>query len=172
MAEYDRALLEPSLQGAEAVTVGVPGRQDPSHGALGCSHLFQNHGGVLLQLLHLLTDVVEICSWGTKRNNSQTLCQSKNESMNLPLVHLQRADLLEYFSESCFSLWIAAFNAEGSSFVFTSSCVQTNIFSVDSNTSRNNFYRMVRWKSERLEHWELLRLLRWDILRPLQLVGQ
>lgn len=60
MAVCYRALLQPSLQGAEAVAVGVPGRQDPSHGALGCGHILQNHSGVLLQLLHLLTDVVVI----------------------------------------------------------------------------------------------------------------
>lgn len=52
-----RALLQPSLLRAEAVGVGVPGGQHPSHTALGYVHLFQNPAGLLLQLLHLLADV-------------------------------------------------------------------------------------------------------------------
>lgn len=38
--------------------------------------------------------------------------------------NLPRADLLEYFSETCFSLWSVASNTVGSSCVFTSSCFQ------------------------------------------------
>lgn len=80
MAVCYRVLLKPSQQGAEAVAVGVPGWQDPSHGALGCVHLFQNHSRVLLQLFHLLTDVVVICSWGAKRK------QSKSQTNDTPCV--------------------------------------------------------------------------------------
>lgn len=76
-----RALLQPSLLGAEAVGVGVPGWQDPSHTALGYVHLFQNHGGVLLQLLHLLADVRVFCGWGWKANR-ESIIPTSTESMH------------------------------------------------------------------------------------------
>lgn len=55
------ALLQPRLQGAEAVAVRVPGRQHAAHGALGRGHALQNLGAVVLQLLRLLADVLEVC---------------------------------------------------------------------------------------------------------------
>lgn len=62
MAQSDGVLLQPRLQRAHAVAVGVPGRQDASHDALCRRHLRQRGGAVLLQLLHLLADVGVISS--------------------------------------------------------------------------------------------------------------
>lgn len=143
-------LLQPSLQGAEAVAVGVPGWQDPSHGALGWVHLLQNQGGVLLHLLHLLTDLGVISSWRSERKQSghEGSCQSNYKPVWSALSNsrlksctvafhqllikvyntlafienLPRADLLEYLSETCFVLWRVASSKEGRSCLFTSSC--------------------------------------------------
>jgi len=62
MAVCYRALLQPSLQGAKAVTVRVPGRHDTAHDAFGCWHFLQYPTSIFLKLLHLLTDMMVICS--------------------------------------------------------------------------------------------------------------
>ena len=62
----DGTLLQPRLQRAQPVAVGVPGGQDPSHGAFHGGQIIQKCGRVVLQLLQLLTDVREIYSWGVK----------------------------------------------------------------------------------------------------------
>lgn len=67
LAQSDGAVLQPGLEPAQAVAVGVPGRQHSFQDALRRRHLRQRRRALLLQLPHLLTDVGVVCGWDDAR---------------------------------------------------------------------------------------------------------